>query len=202
MNLRSSKNLYHILLVFFICQTISFGTLGEATAFSIGNQYADSTDEAEDFFMAYDTISPYLESDSSYSDFYEAADTTDYFEYEVGEEGEQTWIVVRAYLIYDDNKVSSTDLISNEVALWNTIIGGGDSGGPSHRMKIVLNGMASGFKLDIRNGKRIALVRENLDLDGEMEFMIEDTGCEQVNILVYFQDSSVFTEKVNFMCGE
>lgn len=196
----------------FILSTVFFAFIGDVLAesndagtydlISSCESYRDTSDEYQDYILVADSSGFYLESDSSYYMEFDGTDTTGYIEYEIGEEIESQWMIVRAYLIYDDNTVSPTDLIENEVALWNTTIGEGDGGGPSHKTKIVLNGMASDFKLDVRNGKKIALQKEGLVLNGDLEFVIEDTGCDPVNILVFFAEGDVLTEKISFVCGE
>lgn len=110
---------------------------------------------------------------------------------------------VTAFLIYEDNSISNFDILNNKnLALWNTIIGGGDTLKPSSKTKIILNGKLDGLKLLIYNGKREMIDEDLPDFSGIYEYVLEETGCEEVKIVVSEHDLIVFQDIIPFKCGE
>ncbi len=110
---------------------------------------------------------------------------------------------VSAYLIYKDNTTSTFDILNDKrIALWNTIIGAGDAEKPSERTKIVLTGKPDSLKLTIYNGKKKVENQKLPNFSGDYEFIINDTGCEEVKVIVTKLDKVVYQGKIPFKCGE
>jgi len=114
-----------------------------------------------------------------------------------------TGLKVSAYLIYKDSTTSSFDVLNDKTkALWNTIIGAGDAEKPSERTKIKLTGKLDSLKMTIYSGKK-KVENQNLpNFSGDYEFVIEDTGCEEVKVIVTKFDKVVYKGTIPFKCGE
>lgn len=123
-------------------------------------------------------------------------------ESEVSLPTEPSALQVTAFLIYEDNSISNFDILNcKNLALWNTKIGGGDALKPSSKTKIILNGKLNGLKLLIYNGKREMIDEDLPDFSGVYEYILEDTGCEEVKIVVSKYDQIVFQDIIPFKCG-
>ncbi|GAB4093864.1 hypothetical protein [Flaviaesturariibacter terrae] len=110
---------------------------------------------------------------------------------------------VSAYLLYNDSSTSAFNVLNNDtIALWNTIIGAGDAGKPSDRVKLVFSGKLDGMAATIQNGKR-KLIHKNLP-EGRhyYELILDDTGCDEVVLRVTKSGHTAFTGTIAFACGE
>lgn len=109
---------------------------------------------------------------------------------------------VSAYLVYDDGSLSDFDVLNDKTkALWNTIIGEGDAGKASHKVKVILNGNGENLSVLIKNGKDVAVDKKNVALNGKSEFLIEKTGCDKVTVNVN-NATGKFEGTIDFECGE
>jgi len=114
-----------------------------------------------------------------------------------------TGLKVSAFLIYKDSTTSTFDVLNDKTkALWNTIIGEGDTEKPSERTKIVLTGKLDNLKVTIFNGKRKVENKKLPNFSGDFEFIINDTGCQEVKIIVTKFDKVVYKGTIPFKCGE
>ena len=114
-----------------------------------------------------------------------------------------TGLKVSAYLIYKDSTTSIFDVLNDRgLALWNTIIGAGDAGQPSERTKVKLTGKLDSLKVTIYNGKRKVENQKLPNFSGDYEFIINDTGCEEVKVIVTKHDKIVYKGTIPFKCGE
>ena len=114
-----------------------------------------------------------------------------------------TGLKVSAYLIYKDSTTSTFDVLNDKtIALWNTIIGAGDAGQPSERTKIKLTGKLDSLKVTIYNGKRKVENQKLPNFSGDFEFIINNTGCEEVKVIVTKLDKKVYQGTIPFRCGE
>jgi len=114
-----------------------------------------------------------------------------------------TGLKVSAFLIYKDSTTSTFDILNIKTkALWNTIIGAGDAEKPSERTKIVLTGKLDSLKVTIYNGKRKVENKKLPNFSGDFEFIINDTGCEEVKVIVTKLDKVVYKGTIPFKCGE
>lgn len=116
---------------------------------------------------------------------------------------EPTGVKVSAYLIYKDSTASTFDVLNDKtIALWNTIIGAGDAVKPSERTKIILTGKLDNLKVTIYNGKRQVESKQLPNFSGDFEFVINNTGCEEVKVSVTKLDKEVYKGTIPFRCGE
>ena len=114
-----------------------------------------------------------------------------------------TGLKVSAYLIYKDSTTSTFDVLNDKtIALWNTIIGAGDAEKPSERTKIVLTGKLDNLKVTIYNGKRKVENKQLPNFSGDFEFIINNTGCEDVKVIVTKFDKQVYKGTIPYRCGE
>jgi hypothetical protein len=114
-----------------------------------------------------------------------------------------TGLKVSAYLIFKDSTISTFDVLNDKtIALWNTIIGAGDALKPSEKTRVRLTGKLDGLKVTIYNGKRRIINQKLPDFSGDYEFVINDTGCEEVKVIVTKLDKVVYQDKIPFRCGE
>jgi hypothetical protein len=112
-------------------------------------------------------------------------------------------VKVAAYLVYKDGSISSFDVLNDKtVALWNTIIGGGDALKPSTKVKLVLVGEGDDLIVRIKNGKSKLIERPIGHFKGEIQTFIENTGCEEVLIEVSRQGKKLYKGSIPFHCGE
>jgi hypothetical protein len=86
--------------------------------------------------------------------------------------------------------------------LWNTIIGAGDAKKPSEQTKIELTGKLDSLKIMIYNGKKIIENRNLPDFSGSYEFIIKNTGCEKIKVIVTKQNRVIYQGDIPFKCGE
>src|SRR5262249_42750498 len=94
-------------------------------------------------------------------------------------------IAASAYLIYDDETLSEFDILNDKTkALWNVVIGGGDAEKPSQKVMLVFHGAYDSINVNVRNGKTPALDKKNLSFNGKLEFIIQNTGCNEVFVNV------------------
>lgn len=112
-------------------------------------------------------------------------------------------VSVKAHLIYNDGSISSFDVLNDKsIALWNTTIGAGDAEKPSDKLSIVVSGKPGNLHLNIRKGDK-PVVNKDIKLSkSPHKFIIEDTGCETVEVEVLKNDKVIFYNIVPFMCGE
>jgi hypothetical protein len=114
-----------------------------------------------------------------------------------------TGLKVSAFLIYKDSTTSTFDVLNDKtIALWNTIIGAGDAEKPSERTKIVLTGKLDNLKVTIYNGKRKVESKQLPNFSGDFEFIINNTGCEEVKVTVTKFDKQIYKGTIPFRCGE
>lgn len=114
-----------------------------------------------------------------------------------------TELKVSAYLIYKDSTTSTFDVLNDRtIALWNTIIGAGDAVKPSERTKIIVTGKLDNLKVTIYNGKRNVESKQLPNFSGDFEFIINNTGCEEVKVIVTKLDKEVYKGAIPFKCGE
>jgi hypothetical protein len=114
-----------------------------------------------------------------------------------------TGLKVSALLIYKDSTTSTFDVLNDKTkALWNTIIGAGDAEKPSERTKIILAGRLDSLRVTIYNGKRKVENKMLPNFSGDFEFIINDTGCEEVKVIVTKLDKVVYKGTIPFKCGE
>ncbi|MDX1903080.1 MAG: hypothetical protein SFU27_02880 [Thermonemataceae bacterium] len=109
---------------------------------------------------------------------------------------------VSAYLIYRSGKLSSFDVLNDKsISLWNTIIGEGAAEDWSNQTKIVLTGSAKNVSLVVSNGGKIVLNKKGLNVANKAEFIIKNTGCQELIVKVKSEDTN-YIGKVPFNCGE
>ena len=110
---------------------------------------------------------------------------------------------VSAHLIFDDSTESSFDVLNDKsIALWNTISGGGDVTKPSNKTKIIILGKLDSINVKIYNGKKLVENENIKQFAGEYEFLIADTGCDEVTVLISKQREVIYNETIPFHCGE
>ena len=94
-------------------------------------------------------------------------------------------LFVSAYLIYDDGSLSDFDVLHDRTKmLWNVIIGEGDAAKPSEKIKLVLHGLYDSITLKVKNGNRLVLNKPNISFNGKLEYIINNTGCEEVYVTI------------------
>jgi hypothetical protein len=114
-----------------------------------------------------------------------------------------TGVKVSAYLIYDNGSISTFDVLNDKTkALWNTIIGAGDAEKPSTSTKIKVSGQVDSLRIIIINGKKKVIDQNLLNSVGDNEFIIENTGCEIVDVQVTKRNKTFFKGEIEFHCGE
>ena len=127
---------------------------------------------------------------------------------------------LRAQLFFSDRGTFSDDLLKRKgLALWNTIIGAGDAGGPSSATLVVVE--VSGAPGSYPDGRRVELAvrtaqkeifrRQSslgvLGSDGHVyvAFWLYDTGCEELRVSTALLGQAEPTRRVAtipFHCGE
>jgi hypothetical protein len=114
-----------------------------------------------------------------------------------------TGLSVSAYLVYADSSISTFDVLNDKTkALWNTIIGAGDAGQPSTSTKIKLTGQLYSLRVIIFNGRRKVIDEKLPNFSGDYDFILKDTGCEEVKVNVTKRGISLFKGDIPFHCGE
>jgi len=111
-------------------------------------------------------------------------------------------IKIAAYLVYDDSTVSSFDILNDRtITLWN-VIAGGDSSKSSHKTKVILSGRQDSTRITIFNGKNKIIDKLRSKFTGDTELIINNTGCEEVKILVSKNREIQYQKSIHFHCGE
>ena len=114
-----------------------------------------------------------------------------------------TELKVSAYLIFTDSTFSTFDVLNDKtITLWNTIIGEGDALKPSNKTEIKLTGTFDGIKVIVYNGKQKVINQNLSNVTGSWEFVIHDTGCKKVKVVVTKLDKVVYQGTIPFTCGE
>ncbi len=97
----------------------------------------------------------------------------------------QANLTVTAHLIYNDGSLSTFDVLNDEnISLWNTIIGEGGAVKPSTSTKICLDGRLDSLNIKIKNGHKLVIDTATIQSDKHLEFVINNTGCQFVEINV------------------
>ena len=133
---------------------------------------------------------------------------------------------IRAKLFYENTGEFSRDILADpNIALWNTIIGEGGSGGPSNSTLVIVevSGPAGDYNQNLKveftasyrtNGpNRPPTVIKRVVPGGIMNdkgkfysgFWLYDTGCSHVNLtarLLGLPRPSTMTKTIKFECGE
>ena len=129
---------------------------------------------------------------------------------------------IHAYLIYDHTQSFSEDILSvKDIPLWNTIIGEGYAGAPSHSTFVVVE--ISGRDISsTRDAKvniittdfkkaQIANVTRMFSMYGEykksyVSFVVPETGCSPITISAKLVgagfDPNSLSKTIPFKCGE
>lgn len=127
---------------------------------------------------------------------------------------------LRAQLFYSDRGTFSDDLLARpKLALWNTVIGAGDAGGPANATMVVVE--VSGRPNSYAGKRRVELVVRNEQKDvlrrqlavpilgrtghAYVAFWLDDTGCEPLTLstrLVGQSDPTSRVASIPFQCGE
>jgi hypothetical protein len=114
-------------------------------------------------------------------------------------------IKVQAFLIYRTGELSSFDVLNDESTkgtLFNTIIGEGVAEDWSDKTKLIISGSAKNVNLVIKNGGKIAVNKKNIDISGKAEYIISNTGCDELTIKVSSENKIFYSGEINFVCGE
>ncbi len=138
----------------------------------------------------------------------------------VGPSEEYRIATIKAQLFYSDRGTFSDDIIGRpNLALWNTIIGEGDGGGPSRATLVVVEvaGAPGSFdakrrvRLFARRGRTAVLDRAQrlsvLNPKGlvYVGFWLYDTGCAPLSltaVLIGQRTPASRTATIPFSCGE
>lgn len=108
---------------------------------------------------------------------------------------------VAAYLVCDNGTISDVNILNNaKVTLWNTIIGEGEGSCNSSKTKVVVTGGTSDLEILIMNGAKNAVQRKLAT--GKQEFIIKDTGCEKLVVVLKRGSKVLYRGKADFACGE
>lgn len=115
---------------------------------------------------------------------------------------ESNKLQVSAFLIYDDSSVSDFDVLNDKsIVLWNTFIGEGDAGKPSHKTKIIVLGTGENYSINIANAGNTVVDKNNVSISNETSFIIDDTGCGEVEISITGEKFN-YKGTIDFACGE
>lgn len=110
---------------------------------------------------------------------------------------------VSAHLIYNDGSLSTFDVINDKtVALWNVIAAGGDAIKRSDSTKLDLNGKMDSLKLRIKDGRKLVIDTNILHIGEGVHYVIKNTGCNEVYIIIARNKKIVFNDTIPFHCGE
>ena len=128
---------------------------------------------------------------------------------------------IRAQLFYDATGTLSEDILSQkDLALWNTIIGGGSAGAASTStfVTVEISGRnlpvgATKVEVTARGDKNRLIQTRVIDVDIYDErtkffapFWLYDTGCEPIKVSARLMGvgapRTVFTKTIPFACGE
>ena len=110
---------------------------------------------------------------------------------------------VSAFLVFDDQTISSFDILNNKtIVLWNTIGGGGDALKPSHSIKVILKGKEDHITIKVINGEKIVINKRIVTLNDSTEFIVNNTGCEKVKVIISKNTKPIYENFIPFKCGE
>ena len=127
---------------------------------------------------------------------------------------------VRAQLFFSDRGTFSENLIGRkDLALWNTIIGGGDAGGRSNSMVVIIavSGRPGSYdgkrqvELRVRDERGEVFRRQqhlsvlNTQGGGYVAFWLYDIGCEPLTLAAVItgqKTNARKAESIPFKCGE
>ncbi len=114
-----------------------------------------------------------------------------------------TTLQISAYLVFDDQTISSVDILNDKtITLWNTIIGAGDAIKPSHSIKIILKGKHDNLNIKVINGKKTVINQKIVPLNDSTEFIVRNTGCEKVKVIISKNAKPIYENSIPFECGE
>jgi hypothetical protein len=88
------------------------------------------------------------------------------------------------------------------IALWNVIAGEGDAIKPSENTKVTFMGNLDSLRIKIKNGKRLAVDTLISLRSAPADYVIKNTGCEEVYINVTRHRKVVYKDTIPFHCGE
>ncbi|MBL0202361.1 MAG: hypothetical protein IPP81_20050 [Chitinophagaceae bacterium] len=114
-------------------------------------------------------------------------------------------IKVQAYLIYRTGKLSSFDVLndkSKKDGLFNTIIGEGVAEDWSDKTKLIITGTAKNVTIVIKNAGKVSVNKKNINISGKEEYVISNTGCDELTIKVSSAVKVFYSGKILFSCGE
>jgi hypothetical protein len=125
---------------------------------------------------------------------------------------------ISAKLYYDESGTFSKDILADpNFALWNTIIGEGSAGSPSHSVLIEVESTGDGRPSVVHNEvltittqisgrppvvhrfSTLAFSANGKNYEG---VLINDTGCVPVTISAYVDRQQAVKKKIDFECGE
>jgi hypothetical protein len=133
---------------------------------------------------------------------------------------------VRAYLMYEENGEISKNILEGNFALWNVIIGEGDSQGHASSTLVHVIVSTDGktsktspvlqFSAVSEDGKRVNYKKTfeyNFPTEGASKvfvpFLLHDTGCQKIKLTAKLVEKNVstkvyqtITKKIPFACGE
>jgi hypothetical protein len=116
---------------------------------------------------------------------------------------QDTAVSVKAHLVYKDGSMSSFDVLNDKsIALWNTIIGGGDAEKPSEKLAVILTGNLKNLHINITKRDKRVLNKDINIATRSQKFIINDTGCDIVKVEVSKDKKIIFKDEVPFRCGE
>lgn len=110
---------------------------------------------------------------------------------------------VTARLIYEDGSLSDFDILNDKsIALWNTIIGGGDAMKPSTSTKLSVSGGMDSLHLRIKDGRRMVLDTIFMLASDSFDYVIRNTGCEKLQVNIARDRKVIYNDTIPFYCGE
>ena len=110
---------------------------------------------------------------------------------------------VAAYLVYEDGSLSTFDVLNDKTkALWNAVIGGGDTEKPTNSTKVIMTGKLDSLKIKIFNGKQKVIDQKIPARKTTFEIVLKNTGCNTVKILVAKDKNNLLDNDIAFHCGE
>jgi hypothetical protein len=110
---------------------------------------------------------------------------------------------VSAYLIYQNGSNSDFDILNDKsIALWNTIIGGGDAEQASEKVLVKFTGQLDSLNVVVYKAEKAGPTLKLPSSFSNYEYVIHDTGCEELKIVVSKLDKEVYRGVIPFRCGE
>lgn len=111
-------------------------------------------------------------------------------------------IKVTAYLVYENDELSSFDILNDEgIALWNTVIGEGSAERSSTQTRVIIYGYEKGIDIVIKNGEA-SMDMKMVDITEQLEITVPDTGCSLVEIMLSRKGKTLYQGTIPFECGE